>query len=117
MKNMVAVRRRYWTLAVRHDGKFIPEFGSSVRGEAIAEMSKWRRKGFRRSDLKIIASDADWATIEKAVAALNSDDLQKQYDTFNATPAPSTPQQYAAYVLAEQAKWGPVVLKTGVKLE
>src|SRR3984885_8378662 len=52
-----------------------------------------------------------------AIAALNSEDLKKQYDTFNATPAPSTPQQYAAYVLAEQAKWGPVVLKTGVKLE
>jgi tripartite-type tricarboxylate transporter receptor subunit TctC len=52
-----------------------------------------------------------------AVAALASDDLKKQYATFNATPAPSTPQQYAAFVLAEQAKWGPVVLKTGVKLE
>src|SRR6202012_1142096 len=52
-----------------------------------------------------------------AVAALNSEDLKKQYDTFNATPAPSTPQQYAAYVLAEQAKWGPGVVKTGVKLQ
>jgi tripartite-type tricarboxylate transporter receptor subunit TctC len=52
-----------------------------------------------------------------AVAALASDDLKKQYATFNATPAPSTPQQYAAFVLAEQAKWGPVVVKTGVKLE
>ena len=52
-----------------------------------------------------------------AIAALNSDDLKKQYATFNATPAPATPQQYAAYVLAEQAKWGPVVLKTGVKLD
>ena len=52
-----------------------------------------------------------------AIAALNSDDLKKQYATFNATPAPATPQQYAAFVLAEQAKWGPVVLKTGVKLE
>ena len=52
-----------------------------------------------------------------AIAALASEDLKKQYATFNATPAPSTPQQYAAYVLAEQAKWGPVVLKTGVKLE
>jgi tripartite-type tricarboxylate transporter receptor subunit TctC len=52
-----------------------------------------------------------------AVAALNSDDLKKQYATFNATPAPVTPQQFAAFILAEQAKWGPVVLKTGVKLE
>src|SRR5580692_10214350 len=33
-----------------------------------------------------------------AIAALTSDDLKKQYDTFNATPAPATPQQYAAYV-------------------
>ena len=52
-----------------------------------------------------------------AVAALTSDDLKKQYDTFNATPTPITPQQFADYVRAEQAKWGPVVLKTGVKLD
>mgnify|MGYP001488446905 CR=1 FL=1 len=52
-----------------------------------------------------------------AVAALNSDGLKKQYATFNATPAPVTPQQFAAFIMAEQAKWGPVVLKTGVKLE
>ena len=52
-----------------------------------------------------------------AIAALTSDDLKKQYDTFNATPTPVTPQQFAAFVLAEQAKWGPVVLKTGVKLD
>jgi hypothetical protein len=68
---MVAVRRRYWTLAVRHDGHFVPEFGSFVRSEASAEMSDWRRKGFRRSELRIVASDADLATIEKAVEALN----------------------------------------------
>ena len=52
-----------------------------------------------------------------AVAALNSDDLKKQYDTFNATPTPVTPQQFSAFVLTEQAKWGPVVAKTGIKLE
>jgi hypothetical protein len=69
---MVAIRRRYWTLAVRHDDHFVPEFGSFVRGEAIAEMSRWRRKGFRRSDLKTIASDADLAAIDKAVEALNA---------------------------------------------
>jgi hypothetical protein len=54
-----------------HDGPFFPEFGSFVRGEAIAKMSKWRRKGVRRSDLKIIASDPDPAAITKAVEALN----------------------------------------------
>jgi hypothetical protein len=59
------------TLAIRHDGRFFPEFGSFVRGEAIAKMSEWRRKGVRRSDLKIIAYDADPAAITMAVEALN----------------------------------------------
>ncbi|HSY68709.1 MAG TPA: hypothetical protein VK813_08700 [Edaphobacter sp.] len=68
---MVTVRGRYWTLAVRHDRRFVPEFGSFVRGEAIAKMSEWRRKGVRRSNLKIIASDPDPAAITQAVEALN----------------------------------------------
>jgi tripartite-type tricarboxylate transporter receptor subunit TctC len=50
-----------------------------------------------------------------AVAALDGDALKKQFETFNAVPA--TPQQFAAFILAEQAKWGPVVLKTGVRLD
>jgi hypothetical protein len=68
---MITARRRYWILAVRHNRRFIPEFGSLVRGEAIAKMSEWRRKGIRRSDLKIIASDPDPAAVTKAVEALN----------------------------------------------
>jgi hypothetical protein len=58
-------------LAGRHNGRFFPEFGSFVRGEAIAKMSEWRRKGVRRSDLKIIASDPAPAAITTAVEALN----------------------------------------------
>jgi hypothetical protein len=68
---MGAIRRRYWTLAVRHGDCFVPEFGSFIRGEAIAEMSKWRRRGIRRANLKIVASDGDTVAIEKAVQALN----------------------------------------------
>jgi len=52
-----------------------------------------------------------------AVAALKSDELKKQFDTFNAVPAPTTPQQFAAFILAEQAKWGPLVIKAGVRLD
>jgi hypothetical protein len=63
--------QRFWILAVRHDGRFVAEFGSFVRGEVIVEMSERRRKGVRRSDLKIIASDPLRDAIEKAVAALN----------------------------------------------
>ena len=50
---------------------FLPEFGSFVRGEAIAKMSELRGKGVRRSDLKIIASDPDLAAITKNIEALN----------------------------------------------
>jgi hypothetical protein len=67
----MAVRKRFWTLLVRRDGRFLPEFGSFDRGEAIAKMSEVRRKGVRRIDLKIIASDPDLAAITKDVEALN----------------------------------------------
>jgi hypothetical protein len=69
---MTVTRQRFWTLAVRHNERFVPEFGSFVRGEAIAVMSEWRRKGVRRANLKIVASAPDVAAMEKAVAALNS---------------------------------------------
>ena len=67
---MATVRPRVWTPVIRRDGRFA-EFGSSVRGEAIAKMSEWRRKGVCRSDLKIIASDPDLAAITKELEALN----------------------------------------------
>jgi hypothetical protein len=67
----MAVRKRFWTLLIRRGGRFLPEFGSFVRGEAIAKMSGLRLKGIRRSDLKIIASDPDLAAITKDVEALN----------------------------------------------
>ena len=68
---MAKVRKRFWTLVVRRDGRFIPEFGSFVRGDVIVKMSELRRKGIPRSDLKIVASDPDLAAITKDVAALN----------------------------------------------
>jgi hypothetical protein len=67
----MAIRKRFWTLLARREGRFLPEFGSFVRGEAIAKMSELRRKGVRRIDLKIIASDPDLAAITKDVEALN----------------------------------------------
>jgi hypothetical protein len=67
----MAVRKRFWTLLARREGRFLPQFGSFVRGEAIAKMSELRLKGVRRSDLKIIASDPDLAAITKDVEALN----------------------------------------------
>src|ERR1700683_1461028 len=66
----MAVRKRFWTLLVRREGRFLPEFGSFVRGEAIVKMSELRLKGVRRIDLKIITSDPDLSAIAKDVEAL-----------------------------------------------
>ena len=67
----MAVKKRFWTLLVRRDGRFLPEFGSFARGDVIVKRSELRRKGVPRSDLKIIASDPDLAAIAKDIEALN----------------------------------------------
>jgi hypothetical protein len=64
----MAVKKRFWTLLARREGR---EFGSFARGDVIAKMSELRRTGGPRSDLKIIASDPDLAAITKDVEALN----------------------------------------------
>jgi hypothetical protein len=68
---MATVRKRFWTLVIRRDGRFCPEFGSFVRGESIAKMSEWRLRGVRRGDLRIVASDPDLAAIAKDLEDLN----------------------------------------------
>jgi hypothetical protein len=67
----MAVRKRFWTLLARREGRFLPEFGSFVRGDVIVKMSELRCKGVPRGDLKIMASDPDLAAITKDVEALN----------------------------------------------
>ena len=60
-----------WALLIRCEGHLLPEFGSFVRGEAIAKKSDLRLKGARRSDLKIIASDPELTAIAKDIETLN----------------------------------------------
>jgi tripartite-type tricarboxylate transporter receptor subunit TctC len=52
-----------------------------------------------------------------SMAVLRSGELKKQFDSQSAVPSPTTPGEFAAFVQAEQAKWGPLVLATGAKLE
>ena len=52
-----------------------------------------------------------------ATATLKSAELKKQFDSQDAVPSPMTPGEFAAFVKSEQAKWGPVVVATGAKLE
>ena len=52
-----------------------------------------------------------------SLAVLASAELKNQFENQSALPSPSTPDEFAAFVQAEQAKWEPVVRATGVKLE
>lgn len=51
------------------------------------------------------------------IAVLQSADLKKQFEGQSAVAAPTTPEEFAAFITSEQAKWGPVVTATGVKLD
>jgi tripartite-type tricarboxylate transporter receptor subunit TctC len=58
------------------------------------------------------------ARLQKAtVAVLQSLELKKQFDSLGAVLIPSTPDEFLTYIKSEQAKWGPLVAATGVKLD
>jgi len=58
------------------------------------------------------------ARLQKAtVAVLQSPELKAQFDSQSAVLIPSTPEEFAAYIKSEQAKWAPLVAATGVKLD
>jgi len=50
-----------------------------------------------------------------AVAALQSSSLKEQYSKVGGIAAPGTPQEYAAFLASEQAKWSKVVAAIGFK--
>ena len=50
-----------------------------------------------------------------ATGALRSPEVVEQYAKVSGIAVPSTPQEYAAFILAEQAKWGPIVKAIGFK--
>jgi hypothetical protein len=39
----MAVRKRFWTVLARREGRFLPKFGSFVRGDVIVKMSGARK--------------------------------------------------------------------------
>lgn len=52
-----------------------------------------------------------------AITALNAPDLIAQYGKVSGVPMPSSPEEYAAFIAAEQTKWGAVVKAIGFKAE
>ena len=43
-----------------------------------------------------------------AIKTLQSAELKKQFETQDALPSPSTPEEFTAFVKGERAKWEPV---------
>jgi tripartite-type tricarboxylate transporter receptor subunit TctC len=52
-----------------------------------------------------------------ATAALSADDLKAQYAKQDAAATPTTPAEFAAFVIEERARWKDVVAATGVKFD
>jgi tripartite-type tricarboxylate transporter receptor subunit TctC len=52
-----------------------------------------------------------------AIAALSAPDLVEQYGKVSGVPMPSSPEEYAVFLVQEQRKWGAVVKAIGFKAE
>jgi tripartite-type tricarboxylate transporter receptor subunit TctC len=52
-----------------------------------------------------------------AIAALSAPELIEQYGKVSGVPMPSSPEEYAVFIAAEQAKWGAIVKAIGFKAE
>jgi tripartite-type tricarboxylate transporter receptor subunit TctC len=99
---------------------------SATRSDALPDVPTTGEAGFKTvlSDnwYGLIAPAGLPAEVETrlrsaAISTLRSAELKKQYDTQDAVPSPSTPEEFAAFVKGERAKWEPVVSAVGIKLD
>ena len=70
--------------------------------------------------VEVFAPAATPAAVQKrihaaAVAVLRSPAIAEQYAKVSGIPAPGTPQDYARFLAAEQAKWSRIVKAIGFK--
>lgn len=63
--------RHYFTLAVRYDGRWCPEFGDYKRAVIVSERDDFREHKIKAKDLKIIKTGDRAADISAAIAKLN----------------------------------------------
>jgi tripartite-type tricarboxylate transporter receptor subunit TctC len=99
---------------------------SATRSDALPDVPTTGEAGFQTvlSDnwYGLIAPAGLPAEVEAklcraAIIALRSAELKKQFDTQDAVPSPSTPEEFTAFVKGERAKWEPVVTAVGIKLD
>lgn len=63
----------YWSLAVREDGVWHHEYGSYVRKDVIDERLDYRDHDWKASDLRIVSSMDNQASIMAQIDLLNSE--------------------------------------------
>jgi hypothetical protein len=65
------VSRRYWTLAIREDGVWAPQFGDYMRS-VVADEAKDAYRHVKGSDKAIFASAPTQRAINEKVAEMNA---------------------------------------------
>ena len=88
----------------------LPSIGETLKGyEATAWQGLFAPAGTSRAIVDKIAAEVKqvWG-LEEVITALKN---------VGAEPAPSTPDEFAAYIVAERGRWGEVVKAAGVKLD
>ncbi len=63
---------RYFTLTVRENGRWSPQFGDGDRSVVQGELDDYLDHGHRRRDLKVIETTGDQRAIDATVANLNA---------------------------------------------
>jgi tripartite-type tricarboxylate transporter receptor subunit TctC len=99
---------------------------SANRSEALPDVPTTAEAGFKTvlSDNwyglvapAALSPDVQDRLRKAALDTLHSAELKKQFDTQDAVPSPTTPDEFAAHVKSERAKWEPVVASVGIKLD
>jgi tripartite-type tricarboxylate transporter receptor subunit TctC len=88
----------------------LPSIGETLKGyEATAWQGLFAPAGTSRAIVDKIAAEVKqvWG-LEEVITALKN---------VGAEPAPSSPDEFAAYIAAERGRWGEVVKAAGVKLD
>lgn len=60
--------RKYYTLAIRENGKWHPMFGAYSRADVESERVSYRDYGFKARDTKILTTDDIQSAIDDGVA-------------------------------------------------
>jgi hypothetical protein len=63
--------RQYYTLVIRHKGRWAPQFGSYVYGECLSERDACLDHGEKLKNMKIITTSPEQTAIDLRVKELN----------------------------------------------